>query len=1090
MNKIVELKYNIDKYRKKYLLNLLIKGFSLFGLFIISSFLILNYIEYLNFFNKTIRAIFFFSYISIFISSFLFYIVYPYLNYKKTSSDEEIAKIIGENNQSIKDKLLNTIILMKNFDNSLALASVHQRTIEFSALEFDKSINMRTSFKYLTYLGFIALFFTSIYIYKPLIISGSTTRIINFNSEFKKPQAFHFEINTKKLEVFENEDFTINFKITGKIIPSQVYIIENTIKHKAILKNNNVSYTFKNINANKNFKLASAGIESEEFTIVVNKRPSIIRSIISTKYPQYINKKNTSFENISELIIPEGTILNFELETIETEKVSCQNDTIIELFLKNNNTFKYSKKFNKPKSLHLKLSNEKGENKEKITYNIQIIKDLSPKITLETFIDTALYSYISLAGLIEDDYGIRKLNLNYKTINSKDKYKTISIPISSSSKQTYGYVWNIDSFNINKEEIEYFLEVWDNDEVNGSKSSRTELKKIKKLNSESIKKEIENEKNDVSSSLEKNLEDLKKLKESLNKTNEKLKAKKELSWQDKKDLEKIASKQNELQKAISELAKDFEKLKQKKDKFDTPSEKLNEKEEQLQQLLNEMIDDETKKMFEELNKLLEKKDVEPEKISSLLEEMQKKDFNLEKELERAKELYKKLKMEDKIEEIIKKLDELAQKQEQEAEKNKEKLTEEQLKENQKTQEEINKEFEKIKENIDEIKKLNEESKSKLEEKLTQQEKEAENIQEEQKNATEELKQGKNSKSSSKQQNASDKMKKMSQDMKDMKGDMESDENEEDLKNLRNILNNLIKLSYNQEDLMVKFRTIRNINPQFVEHSAKQLKIKNDATIIEDSLLALASRNFQIQSFVTKELFNMNDYIDKSLNAIKDRDIGKITGNQQFAMTSINNLALLLSEVMEQMQKQQAEQKGGEQMCNKPKGNKPNPNMTMGKKQGELSQQIKDLKKSGKTGKEQSEQLAKLASEQEQLRKSLEQLRKMQDKGKNGSNGDIGKLEKLMEENEIDLINKRITEKTIQRQEEILTRLLQAENAIRERDLDEKRESKTAKELQRDYPPAFEKYLKDKEKEIEMLKTINPKYTPYYKNKVSEYLNQL
>ena len=61
-----------------------------------------------------------------------------------------------------------------------------------------------------------------------------------------------------------------------------------------------------------------------------------------------------------------------------------------------------------------------------------------------------------------------------------------------------------------------------------------------------------------------------------------------------------------------------------------------------------------------------------------------------------------------------------------------------------------------------------------------------------------------------------------------------------------------------------FKKIRKVNPQFVQHSSKQLKIKEDAIVIEDSLLALAGRNFQIQKFVTDELFKMNDYISTYL----------------------------------------------------------------------------------------------------------------------------------------------------------------------------------------------------------------------------------
>jgi hypothetical protein len=109
---------------------------------------------------------------------------------------------------------------------------------------------------------------------------------------------------------------------------------------------------------------------------------------------------------------------------------------------------------------------------------------------------------------------------------------------------------------------------------------------------------------------------------------------------------------------------------------------------------------------------------------------------------------------------------------------------------------------------------------------------------------------------------------------------------------------------------------------------------------------------------------------------------------------------------------------------------------------------------------------------------------------NGKEGSLGDITEKMEESEIDLVNKRLTQQLIQRQQEILTRMLEAEDAMREQELDPEREAKTAREFQREMPPEFEKYLKTKEKEIELLRTLPPKLNPYYKKEVMDYFNRL
>ncbi|MCK5705512.1 MAG: hypothetical protein KAI29_30390, partial [Cyclobacteriaceae bacterium] len=100
------------------------------------------------------------------------------------------------------------------------------------------------------------------------------------------------------------------------------------------------------------------------------------------------------------------------------------------------------------------------------------------------------------------------------------------------------------------------------------------------------------------------------------------------------------------------------------------------------------------------------------------------------------------------------------------------------------------------------------------------------------------------------------------------------------------------------------------------------------------------------------------------------------------------------------------------------------------------------------------------------------------------------IQDKMEQSELDLVNKRLTNQLIRRQREIMTRLLEAEKAQRERELDDEREAQHAKKAERNIPEAFEEYIKAKEKEIELLKTMPPRLNPYYKKEVNEYFKRI
>ena len=154
-------------------------------------------------------------------------------------------------------------------------------------------------------------------------------------------------------------------------------------------------------------------------------------------------------------------------------------------------------------------------------------------------------------------------------------------------------------------------------------------------------------------------------------------------------------------------------------------------------------------------------------------------------------------------------------------------------------------------------------------------------------------------------------------------------------------------------------------------------------------------------------------------------------SNSFAMTSMNNLALLLDDVLQNMQQAMADATGTPKAGQK-KGQKNMPGLS--DLQQELNKRIEDLKKSGKSGRELSEELAKLAAQQEMIRESLEEMQRKLDQMNGeedgeGAGGNAEEILKQMERSELDLVNKRLTDNMIRRQRDILTRLLESEKSI-------------------------------------------------------------
>ncbi len=137
----------------------------------------------------------------------------------------------------------------------------------------------------------------------------------------------------------------------------------------------------------------------------------------------------------------------------------------------------------------------------------------------------------------------------------------------------------------------------------------------------------------------------------------------------------------------------------------------------------------------------------------------------------------------------------------------------------------------------------------------------------------------------------------------MMDNMMMDQMGEDLDALRQILDNLITLSFDQEDLLLSYSNVNFNDPKYIELIKDQFDIKENMIMVADSLKALSKRQMAIQSFVTKELNAIDRNFEHSIQSMNDRQSRSAQENQQLAMTSINNLALLLFEAFEQMQQQ-------------------------------------------------------------------------------------------------------------------------------------------------------------------------------------------
>jgi hypothetical protein len=1117
MNAFQILVTQIDSFIRKFYKNQILKGILLFLAFFLFSFLVTAVSEYFGHFSPKIRAFFFFSFIfinSLILVNYLVIPLFKLISFGKRINRYQAAEIIGSFFPEISDRLKNTLQLQDALDANdgnieLLRASVAQRADSMNVISFTQAVDFRENKKYLKYLVPVFLLFIGVYLFAPSWVLVGSERVLNYTSEYKQQAPFSFHLQSANIPIEEGEDYKVVIELKGSEFPEQVYLINENGKFllEKTAKNQFVGWMRK-VKNTTNFYVQGNEYSSPKYTLKVIGKAVIGKLEARLVYPKYLGKTNEIIKNAGDLTVPEGTTIEWLVETKNTKYVDFIFNNVSQRFM--GQKVKVQRTIKEASKGKIQFNNFFTNKIDSSTFLVSVSKDAFPSIQVEEFTDSIKEGIRYFSGQVADDYGLVSLNFVYTVISATGKTKSNSIKVKPMNGTQLDFDFAVDFRRENvqlKDRIEYYFIVGDNDGVNGSKYTKSqtytyELPTLEELNDnrEADQAEMQKKMSDIINQTQDFQNKVEKLKKEIMNS-------KSTDWDKLNKVEELKKEQQNLQESLEQLKEKMDQSIEEKNQLSEMDKELLEKQEMIEKLLEEVMDDELKKLLEDLMKMMEQNN--KQELKKEMDKIDQSAEDMKKQLDRSLEMLKKLQVNEKIDDIEKELKELAKEQEQlKKDIESDKLTQE---EQIKKQEELNKKFEELKKELAELKKLNEKLEKPME--LGDTEKSEEKISEDMKESKEGLENGKEKKAGENQKSAADEMKKLAEQLDKQQQEANKQQQEEDIDLLRNILESLITLSFNQEETMNKFSKVNDTDPAYKKYGRQQRNIIDDTKIIKDSLLALAKSQPKIATFIDTELAAIDKNHELSVDDIDEHRRRELNQHQQLVMTSYNNLALLLNESLQSMQKEMQSMMDGSGQCNNP-GKKGRPksgqNMSSQDMKQMLKKQLEQMqkgqneggKKPGEKGKGGSDgkqgegelnglgnkEISKMAAEQNAIRQRLEQLKKQLNKEGKGEGNQLDPLIKELEKQEKELVNKRFSNDLINRQKQIMTRLLESEKALMDRGFEEKRESKTGKDDFSGNKIRFDEYNKQKMKQTEILRSADPLYRKYYKDKANQYFN--
>lgn len=1118
----------LDAFIRKYYANKLIRGVLIFLSCLLGYLLTVSVGEYYLYLPVWTKI----TLVTLFLVSgtlaLFFWIIKPLSGMArlgKVISREQAAVIIGEHFPEINDKLLNILQLKYNNEQAasreLVAASIEQKIGSIAPFPFGKAVDFRVNRKYLPFFIPIVLICIIVLLVAPDMFRQASQRLLQPTRTFEKPAPFSFNIVSQPLEVVYNSDYTLRVSVSGSVLPQSVSIVIGEDKIPMESKGDGTfQYTMRNVNSTTKFRLYGGGYYSGMYTLNVLNRPVIKAFKVQLSYPSYTGRKSEQINGIGDLTVPAGTTISWAIATDHADKAWIQfgeerNSAIALPQLPG--AFAYQQRFFADTTYKLTFTNSTSKVSEQFHYKVLVIPDQYPVLQVMESRDTTDGKQIFLAGTAGDDYGITKVVFRYQITDAQNNILNNGMKplnVSGGTVKAFQHYFDVQPLGLLPgQKLSYFIEAWDNDGVNGSKASRSEMMTYRMYDVDQIDSALSENAKQINSGLSNSAGQTRQMQQQMQQLQSKMLQSNEMSWEQKQSLQELNQKQEQLKNNLERIRKRFdEQIEQSKQK--EYSDDVKEKQEALKEQIDNVLNKELQEQMKKLQELMQQ--LNKEQAMDAMQQMQEQNKLFNMDMERIKELMKKLEMQMRMEDLANKMEQLSKEQSDLRQQ-----TDAGKKDNNalaKEQQQLSQKLEKtLKEDFREMKDMNQQMQQQQD--LEKQQEQANDAKEQMQQSEQQLGQNQNSKSSQSQSKAAQNLQDMANSLRQQASGMDMEQIEMDIKAVRQLLTNLMRLSFEEEQLLRKVQTTPTGSPAYLANQEEQNQLHSNSLLIRDSLHSLSKRLFKLAPTINKETTELEKNMRLALNSIENRMVGDAAGRQQYVMMHTNNLALMLNEVLSNLlQMQSQSQKNGKQgQCKNPGGSTPKPGAgkqlsdIISKQQG-ISKAMEQMKsgeqkgsKPGKTGQggqngqggQQSngeygdaQQLVQLAQQQAAIRRQLQQLNSLLNSKGMGNAKELKEIQKKMDRNETDLVNRKLDGEFLLRQKEILTRLLETERSLREQEQDDKRTSKDASEISRPLPPELQEFIKQHQQLLEQYKTAPASLKPYYRQMVEQYFKQI
>jgi len=982
--------------------------------------------------------------------------------------------------------------------------------VEYDALQSELNLFVNSTDTNRTFRSTLILALAGVFLFGLAGITqpDNSKRAIAFWESFEKPNPFEFTIAPGDTTIEHGSEFQASILFNNGTLPDRLQFefktdLEDDFRSRPLQQSGTDLFSAAAIELTNSitYRIEMDGFKSEPYRVDVQLQPRFEELIAKVTPPSYTGlPQNRQSYPFSEINLYPGSSLQLEGTTnkaLESIRVKSKGEWIDlpKMEDSDNRAYRFDLEPQASDTLLFEMVDEDGlKNRNPYTTRVNLRQDQYPAVTIQEPVGTVLKTdprSVEVLYQATDDFGLTRAELRWRLTRAfVDEPITGTNPLERPRNgRTEAFGWDLTDLNLRpRDELTFIIRVWDNDEISGYKWSESQSVIIQVPSLADYFEDLDSKERDVQSDLDQITDNFRDMEREYEEFLERLRQNPEGGYEEEQMMNEIRERQEEIDEAVKRMNEQFEQLRSEMQQNDNVSQETQQAYRELQQLMKELDDPALREAMEQMQKALES--MSPQEIERALENM---DFNenlYRERLERTAELFKRLKMNSDLDKLARQYEDLAERTAPQSDQSLQQL-ENELESVGDDIENLEKQLQNLdsnppKRSEERLKQLKEESQEQLNRVKDQ-------LRELQNDASEQTGNGESAPSEEmqeQQQQISEQLQQEAEKFRSSIQQMGGQQIQVNIMALQRALYTLLELSNMQEYVTQTASDTRNRSQGFVELARTQKNISDQFSFVSDTLFAVSAELPGIPNQINRKKAEVERGLGRAMDQMVERNQRGSSIATRESLGGINDLTSMIASLIDQLMDQQGNGGGGgmsmQQMVEELQ--------QMSGDQQQLNQQLQDLIndiQGERLTQQESERLDQLARQQNEIR---QKLRELQQRGAlEPGDRTLSEMQRLIEEME-DSINEMrggITDPLmVQRQQNILSRMLETEESLQQRGESEEREGTAVREYDRTLPP--EMTLEQLQQEIRS-RLQDPNYTRFseqYQRLIEQYFEQL